>query len=202
MLTDRSSPSPSPESIPPLPPPPLHGESPGPERLWTPPPKPSDFPDQIIEFDPLQVPIDLETPPSPSTAPPRPPTPPPGLLIPPPRPPPRGPKPAEVRLLKLASAEGRLKDVHQILSQYLLTQTPDTATGRLKLNLFHESITESIATNQPAVLSYLFFMRVGVPSLYIRSALRARSPTVFQVFLDYGWDINEPVERTMAPALG
>jgi hypothetical protein len=108
----------------------------------------------------------------------------------------------EVGLLKLASATGSLEDVHQILSRYICTQTPDPTTGRLWLSLFHESITEAIANNHSVIVSYLFFMRVGEPSLYVKSALSARSSTIFQVFLDHGWNINESIERTMAPALG
>jgi hypothetical protein len=52
------------------------------------------------------------------------------------------------------------------------------------------------------ILSYLFFMRVGEPSAYLYCAPRAKSCSIFQVFLDYGWDINQPLERTKPPALG
>jgi hypothetical protein len=110
--------------------------------------------------------------------------------------------PVDVELLRQASAQGQLQDVHQILSQYLVTQAPDPATGELKLTVFCDSIPEAIAHNHPKILSYLFFMHVGEPSLYVNEAIKARSSAIFEVFLRFGWNINKPVERTMAPALG
>lgn len=111
-------------------------------------------------------------------------------------------RPIEVELLRKASSQGRLQDVHQILSQYLLTQVPDSTTGRLRLGILCDSILEAIAHNHLHILSYLFFMRVGEPFFYLKHAIDTRSHAVFEVFLQYGWDINKPVERTMAPALG
>ena len=130
-----------------------------------------------------------------SITPPAPPTPPPGVID-------RDPNVIEVGLLKLATATGSLEDVHQILSRYISTQTPDPTTGRLWLSLFGESIREAITRDHSFILSYLFFMRVGVPVAYVPHAITTRSSTIFQVFLDYGWNINEPIERTIAPALG
>jgi hypothetical protein len=109
---------------------------------------------------------------------------------------------ADVKILKLASTKGRLQNVHQIFSQYLLTQVPDNTTGKLRLNIFYESIIEAILHEYPSVLSYLFFMRIGEPAFYAKTVIEVRSPAIFQVFLDYGWDINKPLERTMPPALG
>ncbi|KAG9228138.1 ankyrin repeat-containing domain protein, partial [Amylocarpus encephaloides] len=63
------------------------------------------------------------------------------------------------------------------------------------------SIIEAVLYQHPSVVSYLFFMRVGEPVLYVKTALKVRSSAIFQVFLDYGWNINEPLERTMPPAL-
>lgn len=115
---------------------------------------------------------------------------------------PTGSEPSEAGSLKCASAAGSLQDVHQILAQYILTQTPDSRTGRLSLSLFYRAVTEAIINNHAPILSYLFFMRVGEPSKYLYCALRAESCSIFQVFLNYGWDINQPIERTKAPALG
>lgn len=156
--------------------------------------------DHRMLFDPYQG--------SPRQRPPTPPVGPPPLPVLPPNPtrpqiqPPRGPEPVQVNLLKLASRAGKLQDVHQILMQYILRQTPDPITGRFRLYLFHESIREAIHHNRPIILSYLLFMRVGEPSLYLSPALEARSSSIFQVFLDYGWNINEPLERTRPPTLG
>lgn len=170
------------------------------EGLSTPPLESIELSGQARPFDPLPE-VGSETPPSPPNVPPRPPTPPPGLLTGLLRTPKRADA-IEVELLKLATTAGCLQDVHQILSQYILTQSPDSTTGKLDLHLFCGSIREAIAKNHTTILSYLFFMRIGEPSLYIGYALEARSATVFQVFLDYGWDINKPLERAMAPALG
>lgn len=163
----------------------------------TPPPHSTDLaipPEVISELESL--------PPSPSTPPSRLSIPPPDLLIDPPRPPPAKPVPVEVELLRLATAAGSLQDVHQILSQYILTQSPDRTTGQLKLALFHTSIVEAIAKNYSIILSYLFYMRVGEPSSSMYLALQVRSSTIFEIFLNYGWNINEPIQRTQPPALG
>ncbi|KAI9742591.1 MAG: hypothetical protein M1818_003732 [Claussenomyces sp. TS43310] len=179
----------------PTPPPPT--ESTGPGRASTPPPQSTDFP------SPFSVPYNhtgSRPPPSPPIFPPRPPSPP--LLSATLRPPSPKPDPPEVALLESATVAGCLQDVHQILSQYLVTQNPDPATGRLKLNLFHRSIEAAIANDSKIILAYLFFMRIGEPSLYTGSALRARSASVFQVFLNYKWNINQPLSRTEAPPLG
>jgi len=135
------------------------------------------------------------SPPRSSIGRPAPPTPPPGVIK-------RDSNVIEVGLLKLATASGSLEDVHQILSQYISTQTPDLKTGRLWLSIFGESIREAIAKDHSVILSYLFFMRVGAPTTFVHYAITTRSSTIFQVFLDYGWNIDEPIERAMAPALG
>jgi hypothetical protein len=104
IFTDRS----------PIPSPPQQHESLGPERPSIPPAQPTDFPYQIVPFDPLRVsPVLRSGPSNPPTGPPPPPTPPPGLLTDPLTLPPREPDPEEVGLLKLASAAGSLQDVHR-----------------------------------------------------------------------------------------
>ncbi|XMA20330.1 hypothetical protein WAI453_013121 [Rhynchosporium graminicola] len=45
-------------------------------------------------------------------------------------------------------------------------------------------------------------MRVGEPRFYTKTVIEARSPAIFQIFLEYGWNINELLERTMSLALG
>jgi hypothetical protein len=152
---------------------------------------------------PPEVASELESlPPSPSTPPSRLSIPPPDLLIDPLLPPPSKPIPVEVGLLKLATAAGSLQDVHQILSQYILAQSPDPTTGQIKLTLFHSSIVEAITKNYSTILSYLFYMRVGEPYSSIYLALQGRSSAIFEVFLNHGWNINEPIQRTQPPALG
>jgi hypothetical protein len=68
--------------------------------------------------------------------------------------------------------------------------------------MFQGSISEAIEHQQPVIVSYLFNMRVGKPAEYIFSALKARSTSIFEVFLYYGWDINQPVTQMTPPALG
>jgi hypothetical protein len=108
---------------------------------------------------------------------------------------------ARERLLR-AATYGSLREAHETLCWYMSTQTPDLVTGELELYHLQESIRAAIANNQPSLLSYLFFMRIGEPSFFVEDALQVRSPEVFQVFLHYGWDINQPRGRHLAPALG
>lgn len=108
---------------------------------------------------------------------------------------------ARERLLR-AATYGSLRDAHETLCWYMSTQTPDPVTGEFELYHLQESIRAAIANNQPPLLSYLFFMRIGEPSFFVEDALRVRSPAVFQVFLRCGWDINKPRGRHLAPALG
>jgi len=127
-----------------------------------------------------------------------------GLSSAPPSPrhtPPPPPECLTAILLEHARA-GRLQNAHATICQYMSTQTPDPITGRLELRLFYESIKAAIANRHTAVVSYLFFMRIGEPSLYVYEALEARSTAIFQVFLNHGWDINKPLGRNKAPPLG
>jgi hypothetical protein len=110
--------------------------------------------------------------------------------------------PTEARLLETLSAEGKLRDVHQILAQYLLAREPNPHTGQHQLGIFDRAPALAINNNHPVVVAYLFFMRVGKPSDYIYNALRLKSMNMFQVFLDYGWDINQPVHQMSTPILG
>lgn len=110
--------------------------------------------------------------------------------------------PTETEVSTTLSAEGNLREVHQIIAQYILAHEPDPVTGDLDLSMFRRSLGEAIVCNQPAVVSYLFRMRVGEPSEYVYHALLARSISVFEVFLRYGWDINQPVWQTEPPMLG
>jgi hypothetical protein len=99
---------------------------------------------------------------------------------------------------------GRLQEVHQILFQYLLEpgHGPHPVTGQFDLNIFGTSLAEAIIHKQPHIVSYLFNMRVGRPSEFVTTACQASSAGIFQVFLHYGWDINQPVGRLDPPALG
>ncbi|TAQ86990.1 hypothetical protein B7494_g4695 [Chlorociboria aeruginascens] len=173
-----------------------------PQSLYTYSPQPEDFPNHAIQNLPGVSPNLRSKPPSPACSPAPQPSSPPRLPTDPLWQLPIEPNPAEVILLKLASSAGSLQDVHQILSQFIVTQAPNPTTGELWLYQFSESITEAIINNDPIILSYLFFMHVGIPHFYLSSAIEARSSAIFQVFLDYGWQINKPLQRTMPPALG
>ncbi|OBT69335.1 hypothetical protein VE03_01038 [Pseudogymnoascus sp. 23342-1-I1] len=115
--------------------------------------------------------------------------------------PPPPPESPTAILLRHATA-GHLQEAHETLCRYMLTQTPDPTTGRLKLGLFCDSIKAAIANRHEALVSYLFSMGIGEPSLYVWEALEAKSTAIFQVFLDHGWDINKPLGRNKAPPLG
>lgn len=162
--------------------------------MSTPPPDPTARPPPVPLHDPTG--FASSPPPSPTHTPP---PPPPGWPASPAGIPPYV---TAESLLAAAAAAGRLQDAHDILAEYLSLQAPDPETGRLELCRFHESTRAAIANDCPAVLGYLFAMRVGEPALYIDDALVARSTAVFQVFLDHGWDINAPIGRAKAPALG
>lgn len=111
-------------------------------------------------------------------------------------------RPSETKVLEAASAAGRLDEVHQILAQYLIEHGPDPETGKLDLGMFCASIYHAIINNHPTIVSYLFYWRIGTPSTYLPSALQVRSTVIFQIFLDYGWDINQPYDRISPPSLG
>ena len=122
----------------------------------------------------------------------------------PPSPRPTPPPPPELPtavLLRHATA-GHLQDAHETLCRYMLTQTPDPTTGPLELGLFYESIKAAIANRHAALVSYLFSMGIGEPSLCVRDAIEAKSTAIFQVFLNHGWDVNKPLGRNKAPPLG
>jgi hypothetical protein len=156
---------------------------------------------EAITSDPLQIWTEIE-PPSPLTGLLPPLTPPLGLMPEVSRLLQKGLDPAEVRALREASAVGCLQDVHQILLYYILTQSPHPITGRLLLYSFHEAVSVAITYDYTSILSYLFFMCVGEPSEYFYSAIMKEAASVFEVLLNYGWNINHPLEETKPPALG
>lgn len=169
-----------------------------PQRYYgptTPPPQPTDLggmgPIPGLNSAPLA------NPPGPPPSPPHPP--PPAMPFSPPE---RFIPPVELTLLKTLCAEGRLRDVHQVVTQYLLANEPNPLTGQPDLKIFRQALAQAILHNHPVVVSYLFFMRVAKPSEVIHSARGAKSIGIFEVFLEYGWDINQPLAEMSPPMLG
>lgn len=115
-------------------------------------------------------------------------------------PPPRPELPKAILLGHVTA--GRLRDAHETLCLYMLSQTPDPTTGLLDLRLFYESIQAAITCRHVALVTYLFDRGIGEPSLYVLDAIDAKSTAIFQVFLNHGWNINKPLGRNKAPPLG
>ena len=100
-----------------------------------------------------------------------------------------------------ASAAGQLNEVHRLLSKYISMQLPDVETGQIDLRLFSPALSAAVTNHHKTIVSYLLFMRLPLTCLPTTEAIRTKSSSIFQTFLDYGWDINEPMSRITPPAL-
>jgi len=109
--------------------------------------------------------------------------------------------PKEVETLKSACTFGQVNEVHGILSYYLMKHPVNPYTGRPNVSIFRSSLQTAVKLDRPVIVSYLLFNRIGEDCLPVYEAVQSASLAVFQVFLDYGWNINEPRGKLHPPAL-
>jgi hypothetical protein len=204
---------------PPPPPPPSYPPQSALDNRPPPPPPPSSPPLNVTDASARPAP---PLPPAPapftpvplSNHPPPPPLPPPSpsfalsqhiTTIPLPLPPasqtpPPWPNPADLAftILKNACSGGDIKEVKMAIPRVLGVKSEQ----QLDIACFHGAIVRATLAGHIHIVEH--FLRSGLfksSELPVYGAIRAKSYTVLQLFLDYGWDINKPCDDTTPPYL-
>ncbi len=109
--------------------------------------------------------------------------------------------PPELSQLELACTSGKLHTVHTIFSQWLAKQNPDPEKGCIDKNCFGPALNAAVINDHPLIAGYLLSQGLRVNIHLVQIAIYMKSCKMLQIFLDYGWNINEPIERVTPPAL-
>lgn len=98
--------------------------------------------------------------------------------------------PEEVVQLEAASASGDIKAVEAVFqSQWLEKAQVD----RIHIDRFASSLVMAMTYNHVSVASYLLSVGVSMNISHFTLAMEMKSYAFLQLFLDHGWDINEPI---------
>lgn len=109
-------------------------------------------------------------------------------------------RPPGIELCYQAARQGDVaevkKQVHHLLheSQLVPAATPDPAwlSSSLEIAIQHENLE---------IVQFLLNEDVAQGDLPIESAVRQQAKGVLELFLQHGWDINQPMRRNEPPAL-
>jgi len=107
---------------------------------------------------------------------------------------------SEIKRMIDEAASGHLLAVHAIYSQWLIRQRPDLSGSIFSQNL-HPALVEAVRNNHVSVVTYLLSRGLKLNSGLVEIGMINRSTEMLQVFLDHGWDINKPRERSLPPPL-
>ena len=105
--------------------------------------------------------------------------------------------PVEIEQLKTASAAGDLAVVESIFSS-LLTRPP---AEQIKKHRLIDSLWLALANHHLPVVSFLLSQGVPMNVYHFIYAVEKKLYHFLQLFLDYGWDINEPINLATPPPL-
>ena len=72
---------------------------------------------------------------------------------------------------------------------------------RINIGYYTSSLDEAIHQNDVPIASYLLSNGVPMYIYHFTKAAETKKYALLQLFLDMGWDINEPIERTKPPPL-
>ena len=106
--------------------------------------------------------------------------------------------PPEIEELRVAAASGELAAVQRIFSSQWLDKAE---ADRIDKNLFASSLVEAIRQDGVSIASYLLSNGVSMNISHFKMAAEMKKYSMLQLFLDMGWDINAPIERTTPPPL-
>ena len=106
--------------------------------------------------------------------------------------------PPEIEELRVAAASGELAAVRRTFtSQWLVKAEAE----RIDKDLFASSLVEAIQQDDVPIASYLLSNGVSMNISHFIMATEMKKYSMLQLFLDMGWDINAPIERTKPPPL-
>ncbi len=106
--------------------------------------------------------------------------------------------PPEIEQLRLAAASGELAAVQRIFTSQWVDKVE---AERIDKCLFASSLVEAIQHDDVSIASYLLSNCVSLNISYFTMAAEMKKYSMLQLFLDMGWDINAPIERTQPPPL-
>lgn len=109
-------------------------------------------------------------------------------------------RPPEIENCYEAARKGDVAEVQKQVRHLLHEPQPTTAavpdpawlSGSLDIAVQHENLE---------IVHFLLSMDVARGDLPVESAVRQRAKGVLELFLHYGWDINQPLRRNEPPAL-
>ena len=105
--------------------------------------------------------------------------------------------PKEVAPLVEATISGDLHRVREILKSYLTSRSLEN----YNLNKLWPVLFTALEHDRPVVVSHLLGLGLRLTYSYVDRAIKTKSTAIFDVFLQHGWNINEPLTRMRPPAL-
>lgn len=105
--------------------------------------------------------------------------------------------PPEIGQLIIASATGDLAAAQAIFSQW----RAKPITDRIEKRRFVVALAAAVNNQHVPVISYLLAQGVPLNIGMFVCATKLKSIAMLQLFLDHGWDINEPIDRITPPPL-
>lgn len=106
--------------------------------------------------------------------------------------------PPEVEKLRMAAASQDFASVQRVFTSQWLEKP---GNERVDKDLFASSLVEAIQQDDVAIASYLLSNGVSMNISHFTMAVELKKYLILQLFLDTGWDINGPIERTKPPPL-
>ncbi|KAL8927094.1 MAG: hypothetical protein Q9172_001516 [Xanthocarpia lactea] len=102
-----------------------------------------------------------------------------------------------IATLEDAAAKGHTEAVRHCLTQWTSTATSSSRRG-VKLQ---PALLAAVENNQPVTVGLLLDEGLHIGYEIVRAAISIHSVAILEVFLDHGWNINQKLGPTMAPAL-
>lgn len=102
-----------------------------------------------------------------------------------------------VEAVRFAIAAGDLPSVEEAFSGYLNSDSGNP----FKKDNFVFGLANAIEASQPSILSYLLSQGVPYHTVHVKLAIAKNAEDALEVFLAYGWKINEPENWSTPPLL-
>jgi len=106
-------------------------------------------------------------------------------------------RPQEVEDVQTAIVSRSLEAVKEAFSKWVGRD----ATDRCDIGRFVVCLHEAIKLNDASTLSYLVSENIPFDKHHISHAVELKSTSLLQVFLNNGWNINEPISSSTPPIL-
>lgn len=105
--------------------------------------------------------------------------------------------PPDIEQLRVASACGDLAAVQIILSR----SSAKRPSEQIEKRRFVVALAAAVTNNHGLIAAHLLYHGVPLNIGLFVCATKMKSYPMLQLFLDCGWDINEPIDRASPPPL-